>query len=183
MNKELREIKKINREIERAILFLLHSCFDGNEKPRKLKTTKPLVMHSLRIVFKLLNYGYSKEVVMGAMFHDLIEDAGVSLEDVKKRFGSRVAKLVSACSFDETISDQTKRYKELYGRVKKAGHDAFVVTCADILDNSDYFRFSKKQARLLKKWKYFLNLAKEDIQNEPIYQELKNNLRKISSLR
>lgn len=117
-------------------------------------------------------------MVIAGILHDLIEDTDCRIEQVKNKFGPKVAKLVSACSFDESIKNKKEKYKELFSRVRTGGRDVLIVKAADILDNSNYFDFietPKIKKEILEIWNYFLNDAKE-ISSEPIYQELLNKI-------
>jgi len=75
-----------NKEIKSAVKFLITSF----GKPKKGE--KPVVIHSLRVAFYLDSLGYSKEVIIAALLHDILEDSEVTLEELKK---SLVKKLQS----------------------------------------------------------------------------------------
>jgi len=174
-NSSIEEIKNIHNEITKAIHFLVSVCLDENGIQKSLiKTTKPLVMHSLKVAFKLMEGGYDKDIVIAGVLHDLLEDANVTIKELEDRFGGKVAGIVSACSFDESIRDRKEQYKELFNRTKKEGREALIVKTADILENSEYLHFSENiegLRHMLEKWNYFLFIAKE-ISDEPIYKEL-----------
>jgi len=177
-DKSIEELKRFYAEVAQAIWFLMNACVNKEGDRKLLKTDKPFVMHSLTMAFKLLEQGYDKEVILGAILHDLLEDAQVEIQTIKEKFGDKVARIVKACSFDESIEDKKERYKELFNRVKKEGREALIVKASDILDNSNYFHFVENprvQEQLLEKWSYFLDVAK-DVSDEPIFQELVNRI-------
>ena len=177
-DKSIEELKRFYAEVAQAIWFLMNACVHKEGDRKLLKTDKPFVMHSLTMAFKLLEQGYDKEVILGAILHDLLEDAQVEIQTIKEKFGDKVARIVKACSFDESIEDKKERYKELFNRVKKEGREALIVKASDILDNSNYFHFVENprvQEQLLEKWSYFLDVAK-DVSDEPIFQELVNRI-------
>ncbi len=179
-DKSLREIKKENAEFARAVKFMIEKILDEKGK-QKLKNKKPLIAHSLDTAYKLRDLGYDNCLVIAGVFHDLIEDANVSVQEIKKEFGNYIAKLVEAVSFKNIIEEKTVRYKEFYQRTKKAGKDALILKAADILTNYSYFRFIKNRIKkkfIIKKWKYFLEIA-QSIEKEPVYQELKQKIQKI----
>ena len=177
-SRSIEEIKKEQAEIAKAIRFLVDTCLDKEGNQKSLRTDKLLVIHSLKVAFKLMEEGYAKEVVIAAILHDLPEDASVEIQIIKEKFGDKVARIVKACSFDESIENKKERYKELFDRVKREGREALIIKAVDILDNSNYFRFVENptmQKQLLEKWDYFLNVAK-DVSDEPIFQELVNRI-------
>ena len=56
-----------------------------------------------------------EEVIAAALLHDVIEDAGITEEEIKDKFGSRVAVLVAAES-----EDKSKSWKERRGATIKS---------------------------------------------------------------
>lgn len=156
-------------QIERAIKFLVEQYFASG------KGTKPVILHSLRTAFYLLNLGYGKDIAIPAILHDLIEDSDVRVEDISSAFGEEVAALVSSVSFKEGIGDWKERYQEMFARAKEQGKEALIIKCADIYDNSFYIRFEEnreKELKLVEKMKYFLDLAKPVIRHEPVWKDL-----------
>lgn len=178
--KTISQIKKEYREIQKAIKFLIDCCLDkeGNLKIANDKT----VMHSLRMGFDLLKRGYDKDIVIGAILHDVEEDAGVSIKEIEKRFGKEVAKIVEAVSFNPEIKDQRERDLELYKKITKAGKKAMIVSVADHLDNADYYKFIKSKLTkeyVKEKWKMFLEIVVSKITDEPLVKEFKEKMKNL----
>jgi len=177
IKKSLRQIKKENAEFARAVKFLIDKILDENGKQKV--EGKPLLAHSLDVAYKLRNLGYENDLVLAAVLHDLIEDAGISAEEIRKKFGSLVCELVEAVSFKDNIEDKATRYQEMYKRTKEAGKDALILKTADLLANYNFFHFvrdHKLKKFLVKKYKYFLTIA-QPISQEPIYQELSEKIK------
>lgn len=159
-----------NRRIERAIVFLVREYSKSGRNP------KPIILHSLRSAFYLLQLGYNYTIVTAAILHDLIEDSNITHKNTQAHFGDKIADLVSSLTFDPKIKNKEVRYQELFERVRKKGKDALIVKCADIYDNSFYIQLvksKKKQSFLLKKVKYFLDLSKKSISRERPWRDLK----------
>ncbi len=137
--KTISQIHKEYREIQKAVKFLVDCCLDkeGNLKIANRKT----VMHSLRVGFDLLRRGYDKDIVIGAILHDVEEDARVSIKEIEKKFGKKVAKIVEAVSYNPDIPNQKERYLDNYRRIASAGYEAIIVSIADHLDNADYYKY------------------------------------------
>lgn len=83
--------------------------------------------------------GYDMDIVIGAILHDVEEDAGVSIKEIEKRFGKKVAKIVEAVSCNRNIHEGKERYLDTYKRIIKAGREAILVSVADHIDNADYY--------------------------------------------
>jgi len=82
---------------------------------------KPGVAHNLRVGSHLQELGYNQDIVMAGILHDLIEDTAITASEIKKEFGVRVTELVMANTFDDSIDDKVRRYRELFGRCLKVG--------------------------------------------------------------
>ena len=171
-----RYIKSENKIIERAILFLVH------EYTKTGFNEKPVIFHSLRVACRLVETDSPTITIVAAILHDLIEDSEVKLSQIRKNFGNDVAKLVDAVSFKSNISNKKQQYIEMFKRIKKVGREAFIIKCADILDNSDYYSFGNNQDSeklLLNKFEYFLTVAESRINNFPLFTVLKRRYYKL----
>lgn len=174
--KSVNKLKTDQFEVQRAVKFLLDSCLDKKGK-QKIINNKPVVTHSLRVAFDLLRRGYDKNIVISAILHDLNEDADVSIKEIEKNFGKKIARIVEAFSYDKKIKNNKKRYFDLYCRTEKAGREVIIISIADHLDNTDYYNFIKKSNKekkeIYKKWQMFLKEIAIKAEKEPIYKELK----------
>ena len=103
-------------------------------------TTVPYVSHVLAVCSLVLEDGGGEDEAIGALLHDAVEDGGGRpvLEEIRRRFGDRVAEIVWACSdTDETPKPPWKERKTRYiAHVREAGPDARRVSCADKLHNA-----------------------------------------------
>jgi len=165
--------------IEKAISYLVTNYNKSGHNP------KPVILHSLRIANMLMEMGYSKKIIIGAVLHDIIEDTNVTDEQLKNDFGKEVLDLVTAVSYDELISDPVEQYKDMYDRVLAYGKDAVVLKSVDIAVNSLYIDLVAdpgKKRQLVEKGTYFLDLMKA-FSSEPAWHLLKTrNLEEIAKL-
>jgi len=165
--------------IEKAISYLVTNYNEPGFNP------KPVILHSLRIANMLIEMGYDKKIIIGAVLHDIIEDTNVTDEQLKKDFGQEVLDLVLVVSYDESISDPIEQYKDMYDRVLAYGKDAVVLKSVDIAVNSLYINLVPdpvKRRQLVEKGTYFLDLT-EVFSSEPAWQLLKSrNLEEIAKL-
>jgi hypothetical protein len=71
-------------------------------------TSTPYVAHLLAVAATVLEYGGDEDLAIAALLHDSVEDQGgmARLEDVRNRFGERVARIVEACS--DSLADRVK---------------------------------------------------------------------------
>ena len=105
--------------------------------------TVPYVAHLLGVTAFVLEEGGDEDQAVAALLHDVVEDQGgrPRLDDVRLRFGDRVADLVDACSDsleDEAHKPPWKIRKQAYIERLRTEHDgsALLVSIADKLYNS-----------------------------------------------
>ena len=168
---------EVDKQIEEAIKFLVFAIHETGHNP------KPVILHSIRVGLHLYKLNYDKDIVTAAILHDVIEDTDTKIEEVKSKFGDKVAKLVEANSFDESIEDKTERYKENFERCRKAGKDALIIKAADFFDNADYYNLASTNELakwLLEKLKYFIDNSKEELKDEALYKELVKKYERIA---
>jgi len=122
-----------SRAIERAVLFL------EKEITKSCHNKKPVLLHSIRVGVKLMEWGLGRDVVIAGFLHDLLEDTDCRAEDIKNEFGTRVLALVRACTHDEEAKDYKKRWQKLLENIEKEGQDAFLIKLADQMDNLPYY--------------------------------------------
>jgi (p)ppGpp synthase/HD superfamily hydrolase len=91
----------------------------------------PFILHPLEVAALLASRGFDDEIVAAGLLHDVIEDTDTGLEEVRRRFGDRIADAVAAATEDPTIDDYRARKAALRAQVASAGPDAHAVYAAD----------------------------------------------------
>ena len=105
----------------------------------------PYIEHPQAVAALLAGHGYDDEVLAAALLHDVVEDSDTTVEELRERFGDRVADLVAALSDDESIDDYRERKDEHRERVRAADGDAFAIYAADELTNVRTIRRAYEQ--------------------------------------
>ena len=77
------------RLIEDAYYYADH-CHDGQWR----KSGEPYIAHPLEIALYLSDLRLDNETIAASLLHDVVEDCGVSLDELSGRFGPEIAKLV-----------------------------------------------------------------------------------------
>ena len=168
---------KDNQEIEKAILFMVSKITEycSNEKP--------LILHSLKVGTKLIELGEEKDVVISGLLHDLLEDTKCKKEEIEKKFGKKVIKLVLACTFDRNIKDYKKRWKVSLTNIDKAGKEAFIIKLVDQMDNLPYYILildKNRKEELIWKHKCFIECFNTKYSNIELFKEYKKLVSKVS---
>jgi (p)ppGpp synthase/HD superfamily hydrolase len=91
----------------------------------------PFILHPLEVGALLSSRGFDDEVVAAGLLHDVLEDTDAGLDEVRRRFGDRIADAVAAVTEDPTIEDYRARKAALRDQVAAAGPDAHAVYAAD----------------------------------------------------
>jgi (p)ppGpp synthase/HD superfamily hydrolase len=95
----------------------------------------PYVSHVAGVTAILARHGFDDEVLAAGALHDVLEDCGVTHEELVRLFGGRVADLVRAVSEEDKSlpwEERKARYLEHFAR---ATWDAQAVSIADKIDN------------------------------------------------
>ena len=162
-------------EIEKAIIMAV-DCIT-----KKCRNPKPVLLHSLRVGFKLQELNQPKEVIIAGILHDLIEDTDCKINRIKREFGLKVAKLVSACS-QVKGEDYKVRWYKLLNNVKKAGKEAMLIKVVDGDDNLPYTPLVKSPKELKKVlWKHqmVIEKLKSKIGHLKIFKEYHKNYKEM----
>jgi len=99
-------------------------------------TEIPYIVHPLAVAGLLIRAECAEHLVIAALFHDVLEDTPVTVEEIQSHFGQRVSELVAALSEPDKKEpwEQRKAHTIQYLR-DKASDDALLVALADKLDN------------------------------------------------
>jgi (p)ppGpp synthase/HD superfamily hydrolase len=93
----------------------------------------PFILHPVEVAALLSGRGYAEEVIAAGVLHDVVENTGADMDDVREAFGARVAEIVRAVTEDDSIEDYGERKSALRAQVAAADGDAHAVYAADKL--------------------------------------------------
>lgn len=162
-------------EIEKAIIMLV-DCVK-----RECSNDKPLILHSLRVGFRLWEIGQSEEVIIAGFLHDLLEDTNCTIGQIREKFGNKVANLVSACTLPDIENDK-KRWLTLIKQIKKAGKEAIIIKIVDANDNLSYIILIKDKDYLKRiLWKHRIVIEKlgPEIKDSEIFKDYYKEYKEI----
>jgi GTP diphosphokinase / guanosine-3',5'-bis(diphosphate) 3'-diphosphatase len=97
-------------------------------------TSVPYIVHPLETAAIVSGMTGDEEVICAALLHDVIEDAGVTYEELEKQFGARVAGLVQAESEDKTKSWQERKQTTVL-HMETASVEVKMICLGDKLSN------------------------------------------------
>lgn len=100
----------------------------------------PYVVHIVHVSVILIRHGFSEDVAIAGLLHDIIEDQGVSLHEIEAEFGTAVAEMVDALtewkSEDGLERPWEVRKQEALAHLQEASKGAVAVKAADTLHNA-----------------------------------------------
>jgi GTP pyrophosphokinase len=128
--------RRLSDRFEEALVYA--SKAHGEQKRKG--TEIPYVAHLLGVCSIALEYGADEDEAIAALLHDAVEDAGgqARLEDIRGRFGEKVADIVAGCTDADVIPkppwrERKERYIE---HVVNASASVQLVSAADKLHNA-----------------------------------------------
>jgi (p)ppGpp synthase/HD superfamily hydrolase len=99
----------------------------------------PYLSHLMAVTSLVLEGGGDEGMAMAALLHDVVEDCGgmPTLREVRKLFGTRVAKIVEGCtdSFSDPKLPWIVRKEEYLKRLKHEDAETRLVSASDKLHN------------------------------------------------
>lgn len=105
---------------------IIYATIMHQGRRRKFKG-KPFILHPLEVAQILSTMTDDQEVITAGILHDIVEDTDGTLEEIEKRFGERVAFLVSSESEEEYPGESPdsswQRRKEGSLRILKTSQD------------------------------------------------------------
>ena len=150
----------------------------------------PYVIHPIHVSVILLRYGFSTEVAVAALLHDVVEDQGYDLAEISEQFGPRVAEMVEALSERKRNARGEKRpwtvrKQEALERMQVASREAVAVRAADALHNAESFsedlqregpqmwrHFNQGAERQLDYYRRIVAICKQRLGSHPLVDEL-----------
>ena len=122
--------------LDRAIIFAVKAHHNTERRGKGF----PYIVHPMEAVEIVATITPDQELLAAAALHDTIEDTDVTVEDIRREFGDRVAELVHAESdqFTEGVSEEDSwhdRKQAAIDRLAAASLDAKIVALGDKLSN------------------------------------------------
>jgi (p)ppGpp synthase/HD superfamily hydrolase len=126
---------KLGPRFEQAFRF----AAERHASQTRKKTDVPYISHLMSVAALVLEAGGDEDQTVAALLHDVVEDCGGEpvLEEVRRHFGDRVAKIVAGCTDAYTIPKPPwkKRKLDYLEVLRRADDDVRLVSAADKLHN------------------------------------------------
>ena len=105
---------------------------------RRKYTDEPYIVHPARVAVIVSKFGGTDDMISAAYLHDVVEDTGVSIEDIQDMFGPDVSLIVDGLTDVSVPEDGNRAVRKAMDRAHsaEATYEAQFVKCADIIDNA-----------------------------------------------
>ncbi len=123
-----------NNILEKAIIFATKKHSGQTRKGNKT----PFILHPMRvatIVYYLKKSVNINLITTMCILHDTVEDCGVSLAEIARRFGHNVAAGVAELTTNKAECDKIGKAQYLLNKMLKMSSYTLVIKLADRLDN------------------------------------------------
>lgn len=95
----------------------------------------PYMSHVAGVAAVLSRHGFGEEVVAAGALHDVMEDCGISHDELTQKFGAKVADLVRHVSEEDKSLSWEERKKAYHDHFVEKPWEAQAITLADKIDN------------------------------------------------
>ena len=110
-----------------------HSGIDQRRK----YTNEPYIVHPIAVSKIVASVPHTTDMIVAALLHDVVEDTGVTLDEIRELFGNTVADLVEMLTDVATICDGNRatRCKINNLHTETASNKAKTIKLADCIHN------------------------------------------------
>ena len=102
-------------------------------------TGDPYIVHPIAVSEIVKTVAHTDEMVAAALLHDVVEDTPVTIDEIKIKFGSKVAELVGWLTDISRPEDGNRKTRKTLDRKHsaEAPADAQTIKVADLIHNTD----------------------------------------------
>lgn len=124
----------IMETLRRAVLFATEAHQDQIRKWLNV----PYIIHPLNVMRILRLYNVTNEdTLCAAVLHDIIEDCGITYDEIREKFGANVATSVMLLTKDDEITDKIEQIRDQIVNLQQATMETRLIKIADIMDNAE----------------------------------------------
>lgn len=122
--------------VDHAIRFAI----EAHEGVARKGTDLPYIVHPLEALAVVATITSDQELLAAAVLHDVVEDAGISIDDIRREFGPHIADIVEGETDQEVqglshVDSWRQRKQATVDRLAKASRDVQIVALGDKLSN------------------------------------------------
>jgi (p)ppGpp synthase/HD superfamily hydrolase len=128
-----------------AIFDAIEFAADSHRGHYRKGTKIPYIIHPLNVAKILIDARCAEAVAVAGILHDTVEDTPASLDDIRRRFGEAVARIVEGASEPDKSKSWEQRKTHTIRFLKTAPEDVLLVSCADKIENLEAIRKDRER--------------------------------------
>ncbi|ADC89808.1 (p)ppGpp synthetase I, SpoT/RelA [Thermocrinis albus DSM 14484] len=107
------------REEDREYVSQVVEYIQEKHAGQKRASGEPYVIHPLQVAIILAKLGLDRDTVVAGLLHDILEDTSTTYQELKERFGKRVADIVEGVTklgkvqFKDVKTEKAENYRKL----------------------------------------------------------------------
>jgi len=90
----IKKIKEYNPESDERLIRKAFECAEKRHTGQKRDSGEDFIQHPLNVAYILAELKLDDDTIAAALLHDVLEDTGITLEEMNKEFGSTITTLV-----------------------------------------------------------------------------------------
>ncbi|MBP7582529.1 MAG: bifunctional (p)ppGpp synthetase/guanosine-3',5'-bis(diphosphate) 3'-pyrophosphohydrolase [Spirochaetes bacterium] len=110
-------VEVIRKNVPDADIELVRKAYDYTEKSHREQfrlSGEPYIIHPLEVSIILAGMGLDTTTITAALLHDVVEDTGSTLEDIRRLFGEEIALLVDGVTKISSLKKQSKSIEQAH---------------------------------------------------------------------
>ena len=122
------------KQVEDAIIF----ATEKHKGQVRKGDGRPYILHPISVLIRLNNMKESKNIFLlmtACILHDVVEDCGVTLNEISEKFGHHVAGLVEELTLDKSKYETIGKKEYLAQEMVHMSSYALAIKLCDRLDN------------------------------------------------
>lgn len=121
-------------KFDRALVF----AYNAHRGQYRKYSGEPYICHPIAVASILEKFGYSEDVQIAALFHDILEDTTTTFGAIVFEFSIEIAKLVMEVTDQSKSSDGNRAIRKTIDRehIINASLEGKAIKLADLIDNT-----------------------------------------------
>jgi (p)ppGpp synthase/HD superfamily hydrolase len=127
-------------EIDQDLWDAIEYCKAGHDaiNQKRKYIDQPYWIHPIAVMKLVMGVPHTREMLYAALFHDLVEDTKVTLEDIRTDWGDKVAELVEMLTDNSKPEDGNRAARKAIdiAHTARASAEAKTIKLADLIHNT-----------------------------------------------
>lgn len=107
---------------------------EAHDGQKRKNDGSPYIVHPFMVASQVIKHGFKDEVIAAALVHDVLEDTGVSEEQLRQELGDKIVEMVKNVTYREDLEWKEKR-EDYNKRVIEGSEGAKAISVADKIHN------------------------------------------------